>query len=168
MFSNIPEIGGNLLARIPRMESVAKIILYQDKNFDGSGFPEDEVAGEQIPLGARLLKILSALVEHETGGLSHDAAIKQLREEKGAYDPEILARIDALPLASPNSTSAAKPKIPLEFTDLRVGHLLCSDVETKEGILIVSGGNRVTPTLMQRLRNFSMLSGIKEPIYVEE
>lgn len=167
MFSNIPEIGGNLLARIPRLEGVSKIILYQEKNFDGSGFPEDEVAGEQIPLGARMLKILSALAEHESAGASRDAAIKNLREEKDAFDPEILARIDTLPLASPNSTSPAKPKIPITFADLRVGHLLCSDVETCDGILIVSGGNRVTPTLMQRLRNFSMLSGIKEPIYVE-
>ncbi len=42
-----------------------------------------------------------------------------------------------------------------------------SDVQTRDGIMIVSGGNRITPTLIHRLRNFSALSGIKEPIYVE-
>src|SRR5207302_9411083 len=50
MLLRVPEIGARLLAHIPRLESVSKIILYQDKNYDGSGFPADAVAGEDIPV----------------------------------------------------------------------------------------------------------------------
>jgi hypothetical protein len=49
---------------------------------------------------------------------------------------------------------------------LRVGHMLVSDIETKDGTMIVGAGNRLTPALLHRLRNFSALSGIKEPVYV--
>ncbi|MDB6022653.1 MAG: hypothetical protein JWQ04_2510, partial [Pedosphaera sp.] len=54
LFDRIPAIGGNLLAQIPRLEEVSKIILYQNKRFDGTGFPEGKEAGHEIPLGARL------------------------------------------------------------------------------------------------------------------
>lgn len=168
IFSSIPAIGGSLLAQIPRLEGISRIIACQDKCYDGSGFPDDDIAGEKIPLGARMLKVLGALASNESDGMSRAAAIKQLRDQKGFYDPRILAALDScFQLASPESASAAKPPLALMFVNLRVGHLLRSDVETRDGILIVAAGNRVTPALMQRLRNFSLLSGIKEPIYVE-
>jgi len=53
------------------------------------------------------------------------------------------------------------------FAALRVGHVLTADLETKDGVLILSAGNRITPPLIQRLRNFAALSGIKEPIHIE-
>ena len=44
-------IGGNLLSRIPRLEGVAKILIYQSKHYDGSGLPEEPVSGTAIPIG---------------------------------------------------------------------------------------------------------------------
>ena len=57
MFQNHPKIGSEMLANIPRLKPVAKIIEYQEKLFNGRGVPKDEVAGDDIPLGARLLKL---------------------------------------------------------------------------------------------------------------
>src|SRR5262249_9949077 len=36
-------LGADLIGRIPRLGRVAKIILYQNKNYDGTGFPVDDV-----------------------------------------------------------------------------------------------------------------------------
>ncbi len=83
MFARIPAIGGNLLAQIPRLEEVSKIILYQNKRFDGTGFPADSAAGHNIPLGARLLKVLFDLAEIETAGTSRAAALEKLRGRFG-------------------------------------------------------------------------------------
>lgn len=168
VFQRIPAIGGNLLAQIPRLEEVSKIILYQNKRFDGSGFPEDKVARHEIPLGSRLLKVLFDLSEIEARGISRRIALDQLRRRLGWYDPEILAAVgDCLQPASGESTDAVKLPLTVSFSNLRVGHLLVSDVQTMDGIMIVAAGNRITPPLIQRLRNFSALSGIKEPILVE-
>jgi HD-GYP domain-containing protein (c-di-GMP phosphodiesterase class II) len=168
MLARVPAIGANLLAQIPRLEEVSKIILYQNKRFDGSGFPQDGVAGHDIPLGARLLKVLFDLAEVEVSGITRAAALEQLRGRLGWYDPEILNAVCAcFKLAAPDAEQPAKPPVALPFPGLRVGHLLMSDIQTSGGILIVAAGNRITPALIHRLRNFSSLSGIKEPIYVE-
>jgi response regulator RpfG family c-di-GMP phosphodiesterase len=169
MFQRIPAIGGNLLAQIPRLEQVSKTILYQNKRFDGSGFPDDNVEGREIPVGARLLKILFDLSEIEDKGISRTVAMEQLRGRTGWYDPEILEAVGAC-LQQSDSVGLANPKKPpltVSFSNLRVGHILVSDIQTMDGILIVAAGNRITPPLIQRLRNFSTLTGIKEPIIVE-
>ena len=56
-FSMHPGIGSSLISSIPRMETIADIIKYQEKHFDGMGFPLDSRKGSDIPVGARLLKV---------------------------------------------------------------------------------------------------------------
>ncbi|HOM10398.1 MAG TPA: response regulator, partial [Spirochaetota bacterium] len=51
MYKNHPIIACDMLKKIPRLEEIAQIIKYQDKYYDGSGYPEDSIAGEQIPEG---------------------------------------------------------------------------------------------------------------------
>jgi len=81
MFRGVPAVGGRLLARIPRLEEVSKILVYQSKSFDGSGFPDDSIAGNSIPIGARILRILYDLAEFEGQGKSRSAAVEQLRAQ---------------------------------------------------------------------------------------
>jgi response regulator RpfG family c-di-GMP phosphodiesterase len=83
MLAQVPSVGANLLAQIPRMEEVSRMILFQDKHFDGTGFPEEKISGENIPLGARILKALFDLVEVETGGVAREPALQQLRSRPG-------------------------------------------------------------------------------------
>jgi hypothetical protein len=167
MFQRIPAIGGGLLAQIPRLEEVSRILIYQTKRFDGSGFPDDPIAGTAIPQGARMLKILCDLAELEGKGKSRSAALEQLRSRSGWYDPAILQVVGAPGLAAGmEQAPPVKPSLAITFAQLRIGHVLRADLETRDGILIVIAGNRVTPALMERLRNFATLSGIKEPVFV--
>ncbi len=161
-------IGGNLLGRIPRLEGVAKILIYQSKHYDGTGLPDEPKAGAAIPIGSRMLKVLCDLAELERKGKSRLAALEQMRARTGVYDPQILELL-ASPrgLAGVQQAAPARPSLSVTFAQLRVGHVLRADVSTRDGILIVVGGNRISPMLMERLRNFSQLSGIKEPIFVE-
>ena len=57
LFQMHPFIASDLIKNIPRMEGVAEIIAYQEKLYDGSGVPTDHPGGEDIPLGARILKV---------------------------------------------------------------------------------------------------------------
>src|SRR5262249_45053498 len=86
----IPEIGARLLANVPRLESVSRIVLYQEKRYDGSGFPVDAVAGEDIPMGARILKVLNDLRGLEAGGKPRFKALEELRSRRGWYDPRVI------------------------------------------------------------------------------
>jgi response regulator RpfG family c-di-GMP phosphodiesterase len=90
LVNRVPEVSGNLLCKIPRLEEVAEIIRYQNKNFDGTGLPDDNIAGEAIPLGARLLKILMCLIEQESQGFSKQAALSAMRRQQDRFDQKLV------------------------------------------------------------------------------
>ena len=101
-FASHPLLGADLISRIPRLERVAKIVLYQNKSFDGTGFPIDTIKGEQIPLEARLLHCVLVYDELNTQGWSDTAIIEKLRKSRGYIDPAVL---DALVRISSETTS---------------------------------------------------------------
>jgi len=76
-----------LLANIPRLEAVARIVLYQHKHYDGSGLPADAIRGEDIPIGARILKVLMDLLELEAQKMPKAAALALMQQRQGWYDP---------------------------------------------------------------------------------
>ena len=128
------------------------------------------MAGEAIPLGARLLKVLIDITRLESAGLGPRGALAQLRAT--------FRRLRSAPPGRPGDQSPVpggpgvvrRPGPPRRCLSpsLRAGNILRADLETKAGLLLVTAGNRITPTLMHRLRNFSALYGIQEPIYIEE
>ena len=59
LFDMHPFIASDLISHIPRMQEIAEIIANQEKRFDGSGNPQDFSSGKEIPLGARILKVVS-------------------------------------------------------------------------------------------------------------
>ncbi len=167
MLARVARTGSDLLAHIPRLEGVAKIVLYQGKAFAGTGFPEDGVAGLAIPLGARVLKVLRDLLELEMKGLSRTEAVARLRSEKAQYDPEVLESIVACLESEPqdNASEAERP-CDAELNELSSGQILRDNVETKEGTLIAVAGTVISPLLMEKLRNFDRLVGLKRPLVV--
>jgi response regulator RpfG family c-di-GMP phosphodiesterase len=167
MLAHVPETAARLLANIPRLEGVARIVRYQDKCFDGSGFPLDAVAGDSIPLGARLLKILFALTEAQRRGADQSAAFDQMSRRNGLYDTALLAlvrKVFAGPAASPVQAIHLSAEVPVH--DLRRGMVLRSNVETIEGTLILSAGNQLNDMMLERIHNFHSVAGVKEPILV--
>jgi hypothetical protein len=167
LLARVPEIGYSLLSNIPRLEAVANIIRYQAKNFDGSGFPVDAVAGENIPIGARILRVLSDLALIEDHHEAKTKALANMQQCPGRYDPNVLnfvaAAFDVFVPAASKENAAGRPFM---SKDLRIGQVLMSDVVTLDGTKIVMAGVPVTPILLAKLRNFASLSGIQEPILV--
>ena len=165
LLGRVPEIGYNLLSHIPRLETVAEIIRYQAKNFDGSGFPLGDLAGENIPIGARILRVLSDLLLIESHGLPKFKALAKMRACAGRYDPTVLEFVgSAFDVFVPNAAKGNDAGRPVTFKELRVGQVLMSDVLTQDDTKIVMAGTEITPVLLVKLRNFASLSGIKEPI----
>ena len=165
ILTRIPEIGNKLLLNIPRLESVARIVLYQNKYYDGSGFPQDSIAGDLIPFGARILRVLSDLIKQEIEGAPRTEILQQMRRRPGAYDPKV---IDAAIATLVQDTGSAKSAQAVLAKDLAPGQILLSAVTTNDGVLIVPAGTETSQMLIEKLKNFAALSGIKEPIYVKK
>jgi response regulator RpfG family c-di-GMP phosphodiesterase len=161
----IPETTARLLSNIPRLEGVAKIARYQDKHFDGKGFPADEIKEEEIPAGARLLKILNDLLTLQAGGKPQAQALEEMSTREGHYDPQMLPLVRNILEA--NAEKPDMQTVSISVNDLTVGMVLNSDVLTNDGLLILSSGHYINQAVLEKIQNFNLISGIRQPIYVK-
>lgn len=168
ILSRIPEIGSMLLANIPRLEPVARMVLYQSKAFDGTGFPPDSAKGEQIPMGARVLLLLGDLADLHASGLPLRDAMARLQTTPSRYDPRVLAAAVALFVEHADAAKVAgRRSIAVALADLRPGMVLRADVLARDGSLLVGAGMRVGVALVERLLNYARAGGVREPLTVD-
>ncbi len=161
-----PEAARNLLSNIPRMKNLSEMIYYQDKGFDGSGFPEDWVAGEDIPLGGRLLKVLIDLAA--LGDSPDRAAFAELEIRAPLYDPEILqvVRDCLLDENAPEDDASTQEVVKVTAARLKAGARLVSNIETEDGWLVLAAGNEISQAQIERLSNLRKHRKLKEPLLV--
>jgi response regulator RpfG family c-di-GMP phosphodiesterase len=165
MIARVPKVGAELLSHVPRLAPVAQIILYQNKDFAGSGFPSDSVAGEEIPIGSRILRVLQDLLLAESHNQSRDQALEAMMRIKGRYDPKVLEAIAAsfdICLVAVDQENIRSVNV----KELHVGDVLKAGAYTKDKVPIAPSGSTVTPILLAKLRNFAELGELAEPLLV--
>jgi putative two-component system response regulator len=90
-----PEVGRRMIAGIPYLEPAAPIVLHHHERWDGKGYPHG-LAGEAIPVGARLLAIVDTFDAMTTDrpyrpALPPSSAFETLLENAGVqFDPAIV------------------------------------------------------------------------------
>lgn len=90
-----PEIGSEILRPVPRLAGAARIIRHHHERFDGTGYP-DRLAGQAIPLGARLLAVVdaySAITDKRVykEACPEEIAIAELKQNAGTqFDPRLV------------------------------------------------------------------------------
>ena len=165
----VPQVGHDLLVGIPRLAGVARIVLYQDQAFDGSGFPQDGCSGEHLPIGARMLKILNDRLILESDGVVKQAAHDAMKAKAGMYHPKLLdICFQCLSTFLENTISAERPVYTLFVKELIVDQIVVSDITTQEGFVLVGAGSRLTPMVLERLGNYDALGEVKQPVLVQE
>ena len=90
-----PQVGAEIIAAVPFPYPVAPLILSHHERWDGRGYPYG-LAGDRIPVGARILAIVdyydavtSERPYHKA--ITHESAIGLLRHEAGrALDPTLV------------------------------------------------------------------------------
>lgn len=165
MLMRVPEIGANLLSNVPRLDGVSRAVLYQNKNYDGSGFPGDNVAGEAIPIYARILRVLQDLISLESATLTRAKALTKMKDCVGRYDPKVLESV-AASFDVFLAVDGAGDSRSVALSELRAGQVLSADVTTTDGILIVTAGTRITPMLLEKLLNFAELNAFRGPVKI--
>src|SRR5262249_2300178 len=127
-FALHPRIGHDLLAHIPRMEEVARIVAYQDARFDGVGAGSERLRGSAIPLEARILKVPLALDAWRDRGKPEAEALKTLTQRQGWYDPAVRAALQ----------EALSAETRYEMKTVRVAELNCQMI-LDEDVLAARG-----------------------------
>ena len=79
----------------PALEHVAKVIRSTHERYDGRGYP-DGLAGEEIPLGARIIAVCDTYVAMTAGRpnrerLTPEEAVAEIRACAGThFDPRVV------------------------------------------------------------------------------
>jgi response regulator RpfG family c-di-GMP phosphodiesterase len=150
MYQAHPQVGRDLIAHIPRLENVAEIIAYQEKLFDGTGLPHDERRGQDIPLGARILKLALDFDKLEASGISKGECLDEIRRRKNWYDPVVVSALRTV-LANQIQFEVKT----LRTNELEPGMILAEDVSSTRGLLLILKGQEVTTSLRMRLHNYA-------------
>ncbi|NNG04605.1 MAG: response regulator [Inquilinus sp.] len=163
MVDRTPENGRNLLANIPRLEKVGNAIYYQNRGYDGTGFPDGGSAGPDIPIGGRILRVLLDLERLETRNGSTEGAFAQLECNRQFYDPGVLAAAHACIVARHGVEPALETRdIPLDF--LRAGDVLVDGIRVASDTLLLPAEHVISQTDIERLRNKRLIVKLVEPI----
>lgn len=169
MVDRVPEVGSKLIDNIPRLQNVSRIVYFQNKGFDGSGFPNDLVAGRDIPLGARILKVLIDLAKITQGEPPNQAAFGELEKRRNLYDPEILAIAQSFFLGETDEPAEdpAYEILGIPIDRLLPGDCLATHIRTMDGTLILAMGEEITHPQIEKLRNLHKIKDLTEPIFVQ-
>jgi response regulator RpfG family c-di-GMP phosphodiesterase len=153
-----PQAGHDLVAHIPRLEAVAEIISYQEKHYDGTGFPHNEVRGNGIPVGARILKVALDFDKLVEGEMSPTQAYLEIEKREGWYDPKV---VEALKMDINRNVEYEKKQ--LDFQDLRPGMKLAEGIRNVYGMLLLESGYEITASFCLHLRSFVERGIVKGP-----
>jgi response regulator RpfG family c-di-GMP phosphodiesterase len=164
IYQHMATASADMVAKIPRLEKVAEIIRYQFKNFDGSGVPEDDKSGTDIPLGSRILR---AAIDYEilrSAEKKGRDSVAVMKNRTGIYDTEILEILEAVVRESEKEKAPTMTK--LRSDDLAEGMYLAEDLVSATGVILGEKKQMITKTLISAIKNYAVRGEISEPIPV--
>ena len=152
-----PVLGEQALLASDDMQGVAPLIRSHHERWDGRGFP-DGLSGAAIPLGARILAVADAYEDLRSGRIDGQAlsllnARHAVIAGRGSrFDPDVISAFDSLFSVAPSTPVV--PSLRLRTADLRAGQTLTEDFMSPEGVLLLSAGQRLNDSLIDRIRGF--------------
>ncbi|MBS8260650.1 response regulator [Roseibium polysiphoniae] len=149
----------DLVMNIPRMEGIADAIYYCRKGYDGSGFPLDDVQGENLPESARVLCALIDLAEITTGNSqSFESCMAELERNAPRYDPRILeAMRQSLGGDQVFAGGVEAERKSVSILQLLSGDTLAEDIRDADGRLLLAAGSPLSSVTIKRLGSVKFL-----------
>ncbi|MGE4538959.1 MAG: HD domain-containing phosphohydrolase [Desulfovibrio sp.] len=158
------EVASRLVANIPRMSGVAKAIAYQEKNFDGGGFPADGVGGKDIPMGARILRVLLEFDRLLTAGQAKAEAYKAIKVATGVYDPDVVAAFGEVLGEESNLVI-----VPMPVKSLRDNMILAEDMFVTRGgqqLKVLPKGYALSSVALAHISKLARYESVTDPVKV--
>jgi CheY-like chemotaxis protein len=159
MVIRAPEMTEQLLANIPRLETVRAMLALHIR--PPTRDPAADATTQLIQLGAHLLRVAIDLEALEP--MRRDptrSPFVELQVQTELYDPEVLEAVEQL-----YGERAHAPRFAIRIATsagLQIGMVLAEDVRLHNGALLVARGYEVTSSFLERLKNFA------PGVYVDE
>ena len=165
-----PIIGEEIFKAFEEMYRVRKFIRSHHEYYNGTGFP-DELKGNDIPIGARIISVSDAYDEISHHGVfmkkpSHVEAINHIVKRKELqFDPRIVTTF----LEVLHDLKAQKTKErEVSWKDLEEGMVLAQDIYTKSGVFILAKGTILNKIFLTKLEYYLKSGAIDNKFYIME
>ena len=145
LYNQHPQIGHDLVIRIPRMENVAEIIAGQNRHFAD----ENQSAGNAPSMGSRILKVTLDYDRLISNNLTPTNALRELAGRSGMYDPAVFEALQA----AVETASGDFVSLELTVEELEPGMFLDTPLVSLRGSTLLPGGQEITTSLILRLAN---------------
>lgn len=166
-----PTMGAAALLALEAMEGAAKLIRSHHERFDGKGYP-DQLFGDRIPLGARILAAVNDYDALQTGTLLDKSATPAearaflINNKSQRYDPRVVDEFVKILDRQPSQTTLLR-EIKLTSEGLREGMILARDLLNSDGMLLLTKGYRLTSPLIAKIQAFEQDTGKGLVIHVD-
>jgi CheY-like chemotaxis protein len=159
-YAQHPRIAHDLLARIPRLELVADMILKQNDP------PTDLAksltpASEAVRRGSQMLKVCLEFDRMVKTGTDRQAALATLAQDPAHYDAKMVAALRDFKFSRGGTEMRS-----VDVRDLRAGMILNEDLRSTTGILLAAKGHEVSLALTKAIRNFVEAGTVKGMVLV--
>ena len=150
-----PVLGELALMPLDDMRGVAALVRSHHERPDGQGYP-DGLAGDAIPIGARILAVVDTFEDLQSGHLirtplsADEARTMLLRGRGGQFDAAV---VDAfLQAIAPARRDTGPPCMALPVDALKPGMVLGRELRSAEGVMLLAADQVLTADLIQRIR----------------
>lgn len=153
-----PITGQAILMGMDPLQKTALFIRHHHEHYNGNGYP-DRLYGEKIPLGARILAVANdydglrsgSLLGEELSPLDARAFLQERRDKRydGAVIDACLTVLDAR-----ERGEGMVRELRLEPGALRPGMMLSRDLLSRDGVLLLTKGYRLTEALVRKINSF--------------
>lgn len=150
MVDRLPELTDQLLAHIPRLETVRVMLAHAQEPYHQANCIQPASDAQLVARGAKIIKTAIAFDALTQGGLSPSDAVGALRTQPERHDEAIVKALGDLHASSGGQRSI----IDMPVAGLLPGMILAEDLVSRTGLLLVTRGFEVTTAFMERVRNY--------------
>ncbi len=159
-----PQIGYDLIRKIPRLSEVAEIIARQQELQKETGFQGDDQAQRMIQIGSRILKLALDYEKLTYSGKTPAEALAALKTNEREFGAKLLELFSRMIGSEPEP--AHKEVRELYPQDIAVGMVISRDVFTSSDVVLIKAGTKVNSFLFEILSNSSKSEFRDETIQV--
>lgn len=158
-----PQAGEHALMALSELAQAARLVRSHHERFDGKGYP-DGLAGEQIPLGARIVAVANDYDGLQIGTLAARKrtareALELLEAGRGrSYDPGVLDLF--LEVVAESERNDLK-EVGLSVARLMPGMILSRDLVTRQGYLLLATDFVLTAGIIRQIQEYASQEGLE-------
>jgi response regulator RpfG family c-di-GMP phosphodiesterase len=160
-FAGHAAAASRILEKVPRLETVAKIISAQQEPWRNLRHYETDERNKTWTTGAQMLKAAMDYDDLRYQGCSYEDASLQMNSRGDIYGPEMLQALARLA-----EIESAEEIRSVPVLSLAPNMVLEENIDVQNGLCLLGAGQEITSTILERLHSFSHLIGPDQTVKV--